>query len=527
MPAHNLVSLQKSDDTCFVAPERKGGLLGARPVKVNQSLENPKTTSTFIVMPTSTSRDVAEACAFLEGVKQIGGCGVQVNLYWGVVEDTCPKSYDWSLYSRLFNRAAEMGLAVKVCLCFHGSKDLSLPSWVLACGEQNPDIFPADKERRRSKECLSVGVDTVPVLQGRTALQAKQDFMKAFSWEFGKLLGGTITDLVIGMGPNGEVRYPSHPEEDGRWCYPGVGEFQCYDQYMLSSLAACAARQGQPHWGLSGPHDAGDYKQWPHQTGFFHHQGNWRSDYGHFFLQWYSSLLLQHASLMLSSARQVFAKDCGVRLHVKLPGVHWWYHHNAHAAELTAGIYNTSARNGYLPLLKLLEQHGVSAQLPCAELRTGQQSSEMMSDPQQLLLQMRGAASALHVPVSLENSGPLRELTALEEMERKMFEKAVYQGVDIHPAVHLSLNVDSPSCLQQDMRIRESLGRIHERLEQLRVQAARQNKCCSAAQQHLEQWQQLVLPLHLTPLHSWHDADHHTQVPQAQEVAKTQTPACV
>ena len=35
------------------------------------------------------------------------------------------------------------------------------------------------------------------------------------------------------MGPAGELRYPAYPEGDGRWRFPGVGEFQCCDKYML------------------------------------------------------------------------------------------------------------------------------------------------------------------------------------------------------------------------------------------------------------------------------------------------------
>jgi hypothetical protein len=38
---------------------------------------------------------------------------------------------------------------------------------------------------------------------------------------------------------------------------------------MLASLRACAHQVSQPVWGLCGPHDAGSYKLWPHQTGFF------------------------------------------------------------------------------------------------------------------------------------------------------------------------------------------------------------------------------------------------------------------
>jgi hypothetical protein len=45
--------------------------------------------------------------------------------------------------------------------------------------------------------------------------------------------GTVITEVTVGMGPAGELRYPSYPEGDGRWRFPGVGEYQCYDKYML------------------------------------------------------------------------------------------------------------------------------------------------------------------------------------------------------------------------------------------------------------------------------------------------------
>jgi beta-amylase len=36
---------------------------------------------------------------------------------------------------------------------------------------------------------------------------------------------GTITEIEVGMGPCGELRYPSYPETQG-WKFPGTGEFQ-------------------------------------------------------------------------------------------------------------------------------------------------------------------------------------------------------------------------------------------------------------------------------------------------------------
>lgn len=47
------------------------------------------------------------------------------------------------------------------------------------------------------------------------------------------------------MGPAGELRYPSYPEgfKDG-WRFPGIGEFTCYDKYMLEDLKRAAEEAG-------------------------------------------------------------------------------------------------------------------------------------------------------------------------------------------------------------------------------------------------------------------------------------------
>jgi hypothetical protein len=60
--------------------------------------------------------------------------------------------------------------------------------------------------------------------------------------------GPVITEVTVGLGPAGELRYPSYPEGDGRWRFPGVGEFQCYDSYMLQDLKRAALAVGHPEW---------------------------------------------------------------------------------------------------------------------------------------------------------------------------------------------------------------------------------------------------------------------------------------
>ena len=43
------------------------------------------------------------------------------------------------------------------------------------------------------------------------------------------------------MGPAGELRYPSYPESNGTWRFPGIGEFQCYDRVRYVEPSALAS----------------------------------------------------------------------------------------------------------------------------------------------------------------------------------------------------------------------------------------------------------------------------------------------
>jgi beta-amylase len=38
---------------------------------------------------------------------------------------------------------------------------------------------------------------------------------------------GIISKIEVGLGPAGELRYPSYPKSKG-WNYPNIGEFQVH-----------------------------------------------------------------------------------------------------------------------------------------------------------------------------------------------------------------------------------------------------------------------------------------------------------
>ena len=78
------------------------------------------------------------------------------------------------------------------------------------------------------------------------------------------LAGDVVTEICLGLGPCGELRYPAYQEAPDKWSFmgqrygsagfevqtgiPGIGEFQCYDRFMLENLKEHAERNGKSEW---------------------------------------------------------------------------------------------------------------------------------------------------------------------------------------------------------------------------------------------------------------------------------------
>ncbi|KAM0843757.1 hypothetical protein ACQ4PT_057499 [Festuca glaucescens] len=283
--------------------------------------------------------------AELRHLKSLNVDGVVVDCWWGIVEAWTPQKYEWSGYRDLFGIIKEFKLKVQVYF----------------------------------------------------------DFMRSFHMEFRSLSEeGLISAIEIGLGASGELRYPSCPEKMG-WRYPGIGEFQCYDRYMQKNLRQTALTRGHLFW-ARGPDNAGYYNSRSHETGFFCDGGDYDSYCGRFFLNWYSGILVDHVDQVLSLATLAFD---GAVIMVKIPSMYWWYRTASHAAELTAGYYNPTNRDGYSPVFKMLKKHSVILKVVCyGPEYTVQENDEAFADPEGLTWQVMNAAWDQGLSISVESALP-------------------------------------------------------------------------------------------------------------------------
>ncbi|CAI9093418.1 OLC1v1028917C1 [Oldenlandia corymbosa var. corymbosa] len=373
----------------------------------------------FVTLPldaiSSSSGQMKRSRAMAQSFRALAAAGVEgvvMEVWWGLVERESPRVYNWQGYLEIVLLAKRYGLKVRAVMAFHqcgsGPGDpfwISLPQWVLEEMDRNPDLAYSDRFGRRNMEYLSLGCDTIPVLRGRSPIQVYTDFMRSFRDSFRPFLGGIITGVQVGLGPAGELRYPSCPSQKLTWPWRSreLGEFQCYDKYMLASLNACASERGVREWANGGPIGASNLMHDPESTEFFKSDGSWNTPYGEFFLEWYSGLLILHGDRICSEAETIF-RGTKVNMSGKVAGIHWHYGTQSHASELTAGYYNTSTKDGYLPIARMFARYGFTMRCTCFEMQdVEEQQMNPVSSPEGFLKQLLLAARACDIPMEGEN----------------------------------------------------------------------------------------------------------------------------
>uniref|UniRef100_A0ACD5WXR2 Uncharacterized protein n=1 Tax=Avena sativa TaxID=4498 RepID=A0ACD5WXR2_AVESA len=380
----------------------------------------------------------------LRALKLLGVDGVELPVSWAIVQPGSDEQFEWTGYLAVADMVRDAGLSLRVSLLTHGhgatlpdtvadagtvtavadagnantesvsdhgttvpdtvadagttlldtvadaEADTTLPGWVADAHAADPDILFTDRSENHRKECLSFAVDELPVLDGKSPIEAYEAFFRTFADAFQDFLGSTITDVTVSLGPDGELRYPSYPPGSDRGDgYAGAGEFQCYDKHMLARLKQHADSSGRPLWGLSGPHDAPRYDESPESSGFFREPwGSWQTDYGSFFLSWYGGELLAHGDRVLSAANRAFAGK-QIELSAKVP----FLRRRSRPAEATAGLHG-----GYGPVAEMFARH------TCTLLVSGMKGAAAGSEAEELLAQIKDACTEHGARLAYENA---------------------------------------------------------------------------------------------------------------------------
>ncbi|CAL6026997.1 Beta-amylase [Hexamita inflata] len=332
-------------------------------------------------------KDLSQTTALLQQLKSANVNGIMIAVWWGIAEPE-PSQYNFDGYLQLFQLASTFGLKVIPIMSFHGSDVVSIPSWALSIAKSHGILYK-DQFGNTQSSYISLSADQIALFPSNTAykrspLTIYTDFMTKFAHSaFSFIEQNVIQEIQIGLGPDGELKYPSNSEN---WRFPGIGAFQSFDDLFVEQLQMKA-----DIFGLKidyPPLDAGDYNSRPDETEFF--KFGFKSAEGKFFTQFYQDKLIQHAVDVIDGARQAFE---GLKLSAKIANLHWWYDDESHAAEITAG-YNNIIQNGlnaYETIIQTLE--GIQIEITGLEL-TNAKFSQLAceSNPEDLIMQIIEAA---------------------------------------------------------------------------------------------------------------------------------------
>lgn len=128
--------------------------------------------------------------AALRALKLLGVDGVELPVSWAVAQPGLGDAFEWAGYLAVAGMVRDAGLQLRVSLHTDGA---ALPGWAADVVASDPDVLFADREGNRREGCLSFAVDEVPVLDGKSPVEAYEAFVRSFGDAFADIMGSTVT----------------------------------------------------------------------------------------------------------------------------------------------------------------------------------------------------------------------------------------------------------------------------------------------------------------------------------------------
>jgi len=140
-------------------------------------------------------------------------------------------------------------------------------------------------------------------------------------------------------------------------------------------------------------------------------------------LNWYASKLITHADSILNAANTIFnGKD--IILGVKISGIYWLYNTSSHAAELTAGYYNTYNYNGYKDIAVMLAKYKAVFIITGYELtnaKTNDANANCKCAPEDLITITRQTAWDAGIGYGAENANAFYDSDSFNQIIRQSY----------------------------------------------------------------------------------------------------------
>jgi hypothetical protein len=338
----------------------------------------------------------------LKTLKNAGVSAITTDIWWGDFEARADNQFDWGYYLAYAQVVSDSGLKWIPILSFHqcggyvgDDCNVPLPNWIWSLGSED-DMKFRDERGFVNGEYVSHFFEPIH--------EQYAEAMKSFGENF-RNFKSIIPKVYLGLGPAGELRYPSYYGPAG-WSYPNRGTLQvyspsgrrdfqkfAYDKFNgdLRALNSAWNTQLKSFAEISFPTD-GDR--------FF--ADGVKTLYGIDFMTWYQGRLIRHLRKLVGLAREnLLPLMPELQLGAKMAGVHWLHNSPSipHAAEYTAGYYR------YEDILKVMKELDVELTFTCLEMDDSDKlRAPFYSAPRSILEEVSSISNRLGLPLNGENA---------------------------------------------------------------------------------------------------------------------------
>mgnify|MGYP000663414806 CR=1 FL=1 len=278
----------------------------------------------------------------LEKMKELGIQSISTHIWWSQVEHEDNK-FDWSYYKRLSQIIIDKGMKWSPIISFNSCSDkdeescsIELPKWVWSKYKDNgsvesiEDLKFISSDGNTSEEFISFWATDLVVTEYK-------DFIQSFSDNF-QNKSSNILEIVISLGPSGELRYPIKNEKESMLqAYSPLAK-DSYKTFIKSKYKTIDNVNAAWNTQLETINDI----QPPVSNDFFELESV-KSTYGKDFYDWYNTSLIEHGVIVLTTAIRVLNSEGSLFLNTPIgaiiPGSLWSPEPDAkRVSELNAGL---------------------------------------------------------------------------------------------------------------------------------------------------------------------------------------------
>ncbi|OUR96233.1 hypothetical protein A9Q84_07700 [Halobacteriovorax marinus] len=365
-------------------------------------------------------------------MKELGVNSVATHIWWGAVETT-DNEFSWDYYKKVSALIINSGLKWVPIISFHqcgGDEDdncyIPLPKWIWSkYVSSNKDVVDTS-DLKFVGERGELSESFISVWATDKVLEDYKELLTSFRTNFSNE-AEHISEITVGLGPDGELRYPSNNFKELNAQDTTRGSLQAYSNLAKISFQKYIKEKYKT---LDNINSAWSVQLTeieevlPPKASTFYVNEEYKSKYGNDFYDWYNKSLIDHGELLLSTSIRVFNDEVspfkGIAIGGKLPGIaNRTSPGSDRLAELNAGLIRSSddiwnvekIGNGYEKIIStfknskdLTQFENVTLHLSCIEKGNIIDGETLISNGQDLVFEVSKVAKSMGLTIKGQTS---------------------------------------------------------------------------------------------------------------------------